>query len=194
MEPTMRDDELIHLWKKQEHEPMQFSIEELRRDSAAFQQRIGRRNRPEYVGVALVVIAFSWMFLRSHDATPRTGFALIIAGALYVAFTLWKKGSVQPLPGALGQADCISFHRRELERQRDLLMGIWKWYLGPLIPGMAILVIGGIANAPANTRWFSEIYAVFCVAIFAGIGRLNQKAAKKLDGQIQELRTLRKES
>lgn len=183
----MPDDDIRNLWQKQEQEPMQLSIEELRRKTAAFQKRIGRRNVREYLGVVFVVIAFSWMFFKNHETVPRIGFALIVLGALWIAFTLWKKGSVQVLPGDLGRADCISFHRRELERQRDLLRGIWKWYLGPLVPGMAIVVIAGILSAPADKRWFGEIYALFCVALFWGIGHMNQKAAKRIDGQIQEL-------
>jgi hypothetical protein len=57
-----------------------------------------------------------------------------------------------PLPAEMGREYGIAFYRRELEKQRDLLRGIWKWYLGPLIPGLALFVsLGhcyGSAGAP----------------------------------------------
>jgi hypothetical protein len=82
----------------------------------------------------------------------------------------------------------LEFYRRELEKQRDLLQDIWKWYLGPLIPGMALLVIGAILNAPPERRWFPSAYALFCVALFWGIGQLNFRAARRINQQIEELK------
>ena len=181
-------DDLRNLWQNQQVEDMKISITELRAKAAKFQKRIRRRNLREQVACLFVIVAFGWMFYKSVAVGPRIGFGLIVAGAVYIGWHLYAKATPKALPSDIGSANGLDFYRRELERQRDLLQDIWKWYLGPLIPGMAILVIGGILNAPPERRWFSSAYAMFCIALFWGIGRLNFRAARRLNGQIEELK------
>jgi hypothetical protein len=181
-------DDLRNLWQNQEVEEMKISITELRAKAAKFRNRIRRRNLREQVACLFVIVAFGGLFFKSPAAVPRIGFGLIVAGAIYISWHLYAKATPKGLPGDIGCANGLEFYRRELEKQRDLLQDIWKWYLGPLIPGMAILVIGSISNAPPERRWFSSGYAVFCVVLFWGIGRLNYRAARRLNGQIEELK------
>jgi membrane protein implicated in regulation of membrane protease activity len=97
---------------------------------------------------------------------------------------------VRPLPKDAGLTTCIEFQRRELERQRDLLSNVWSWYLGPLIPGMAVLITAYALANPAHWKYqgvFIAAYVLFVAAVFAGIGKLNGKAARKLQRQIDEL-------
>jgi len=181
-------DDFRNLWQNQEADEMKISITELRAKAAKFQNRIQRRNLREQLACLFVIIAFGWMFFKSPAAVPRIGFGLIVVGAIYVAWHLWAKGTPNALPSDIGSANCVEFYRRELEKQRDLLQDIWKWYLGPLIPGMAILVIGGILDAPPERRWFPSGYAVFCIALFWGIGQFNFRAARRLTQQMEELK------
>jgi len=181
-------DDLRHLWQKQEVEEMKMiSVDELRVKAAKFQSRIRWRNLREQAACLFVIAAFGAMSLKTSQTVPRIGFALIIAGAIYVAWHLQKWGSPKVLPADLGRANCVGFYRDELERQRNLLRSIWKWYLGPLIPGMSLLVIYGIWVAPPDRRWFPLSYAVAAGAFFWLIGWLNQRAARRLEGQIAEL-------
>lgn len=182
-------DELRNLWQNQEVEEMKMSIEELRAKAAKFQKRIQLRNVREYVACAFVIPSFGWAFIHIPQLVPRISFGLIIAGAVYVVWYLHTRGAVASLPSDMGRENCVTFHRRELERQRDLLRNIWKWYLGPLIPGLALYVIWSIIIAPPARRRFLEAYAVFCVALFWGIGWLNRRGARRLDRQIDELKT-----
>jgi hypothetical protein len=181
-------DDLRNLWQKQEVEEMKISITELHAKASKFQNRIRRRNLREQVACLFVIIAFGLMFFKSPAAVPRIGFGLIVAGAVYIGWHLYAKATPKALPSDIGSANGLQFYRRELERQRDLLQDIWKWYLGPLIPGMALLVIWGVLTAPPARRWFPSAYAVFCVALFWAIGRLNLRAARRLSGQIDELK------
>jgi hypothetical protein len=181
-------DDFRNLWQSQEVEEMKISITELRAKATAFETRIRRRNLREQVACLFVIVAFGWAFFKSPATVPRIGFGLFVAGAIYVAWHLRAKGTANALPADIGSANCLEFYRKELEKQRDLLQDIWKWYLGPLIPGMAILVVGGILNAPPDRRWFSSTYAVFCVALFWGIGQFNFRAARRLSQQIEDLK------
>jgi hypothetical protein len=181
-------DELRNIWQSQEVEDMKMSIEELRAKASRFQTRIRWRNLREQVSCAIVIVSFASMFFRIPAAVPRISFLLIIAGALYVAWHIQAWGAGRALPSEMGGTNCLDFHRRELEKQRDLLRGVWKWYLGPLAPGLALFVGWGIVIAQPDRRWFPAVFAVLSAAAFWGIGWLNHRAARGLDRQIDELK------
>ena len=180
-------DDLRNLWQKQEVDEVRISVDELRLKAAKFQSRIRWRNLREQAACLIVIAAFGAMSLMIHQAVPRISFALMIAGAVYVAWHIQKWGSPKVLPTDLGRANCVGFYRDELKRQCNLARSVWKWYLGPLIPGMSLLVIYGIWVAPSDRRWFPITYAVAAAACFWLVGWLNQCAARRLEGQIAEL-------
>jgi hypothetical protein len=180
-------DDLRNLWQKQEVEEVRISVDELRAKAAKFQSRIRWRNLREQAACLLVIVAFGAMSLKTPQTIPRIAFALIIAGAIYVAWHIQKWGSPKVVPTDMGRANCAEFYRDELERQRNLLRSIWKWYLGPLIPGLSLLVIYRIWVTPSDRRWFPIAYAVVAAAFFWLIGWLNQRVARRLEGQIAEL-------
>lgn len=180
-------DDLRDLWQKQEVEPMTISVNELRVKAAKFQRRIRWRNLREQAACLLVIMAFGVMSWKIPQTVPRLSCLLIVAGAIYVAWHIQKWGTPKVVPSELGRANCVGFYRDELERQRNLLRSIWKWYLGPLIPGMSLLVMYGIWATPADRRWFPITYAAAAGAFFWLVGWLNQRAARRLQGQIAEL-------
>ena len=166
---------------------MKISIEELRMKAAKFQRSVRFRNLREQVACGVVVIWFGWMCFTIPVTVPRISFGLIVAGALYVAWHLYAFGSAQVSPSDMGDMSCIEFHRRELEKQRDLLRGVWKWYLGPLAPGLALLAIWGIVVARPELRWYPEAFAAVSALLFMGVSWLNRRAARRLDGEIMRL-------
>jgi hypothetical protein len=180
-------DDLRNLWQNQEVEEVRISVDDLRVKAGKFQSRIRWRNLGEQAACLFVITVFGSMSFMTPQTIPRISFALMIAGAIYVAWRIQKWGSPKVLPANLGRANCVEFYRGELERQRNLASGIWKWYLGPLIPGMSLLVVYGICVAPSGLRWFPIAYAVAAAACFWLVGWLNQCAARRLEGQIAEL-------
>ena len=171
------------------------SVDQIRSSSGKFQRKIRWRNAREYVAALAVVIFFGFRFTRVDDLLLRTGFGVIIAGVLYVVWQLYSKGSSKPLPQDAGLSNCVEFHRRELERQRNLLNGIWRWYLGPMIPGLAIVLVaaGRLNPGILKQTWF-VIYLVLLPVFFLGVAKLNIRAARKLQRRIDELDELRRES
>jgi hypothetical protein len=180
-------DELRNLWQKQEVEEVRIPVDELRVKAAKFQSRIRWRNLREQAACLFVIAAFGAMSWKSPQTIPRIACALIAAAGIYVAWHIRKWGAPKVLPADLGRANCVRFYRDELERQYNLLRSIWKWYLGPMIPGMSLLVLYRIWVAPSGRRWFPMAYAVAAAAFFWLIGWLNQRAARQLQGQIAEL-------
>ena len=180
-------DDLRNLWQIQEVEEVRICLDELRVKAAKFQSRIRWRNLREQAACLFVITVFGAMSWKTPQTVPRIAFALIMAGAIYVAWHIQKWGSPKVLPADLGRANCVRFYRDELERQCNLLRSIWKWYLGPLIPGMGLFVIYVIWVVPSDRRWFPISYAVAAAALFWLIGWLNQRAARRLEGQIAEV-------
>jgi len=187
---SSEDNSMKQIWQSQPTEGVRMSVAEVQARAGKFQRRILRRNMREYVAAAAMMVFFTYEFWRAEDLLARIGFALIIAGIGYLAWQLHSRGSSSALPKDVGLSSFIDFQRRELVRQRDALRSVWRWYLGPLVPGMAMLIVAfGRAN-PGHLRHMNLIAAIYAAAVgavFVAIARLNSSAARRLQRQIDEL-------
>ena len=191
MENKLPDD-LKNVWQNQTVEANQMSLDEIRRKAGKFQKRIRNRNLREYAASVLVIAAFGYYVWRFPEV--RLGSGLIIAATLYMVYQLHTRGAAKTIPAALGLGTCLDFHRRELELQRDLLRDIWKWYLLPFVPGLLAFVAVPVMHLPPG-KWLRTVpFILLCAVVFYGIGSLNQRAARRLQWQIDELDTMDKES
>jgi hypothetical protein len=173
-----------NLWQSQEGENVTISLEEVRRWAARFERRIWWRNFREYAaGVFVIVwILVSLPFLHGLDLL---GPVLMVAGVIYVMIQLRRRGTARSLPADAGARASIEFHRLELERQRDALRTVWRWYLSPLVPGMAAIFAVAAIKRGVNARLIGTI--IVGVLVFVGTWALNQWGARKLNRKIQEL-------
>ena len=187
---SSQDRRVKELWQSQPTEGVRMSIDQIRVSAGTFQRRIHWRNVREYVTAIALIAFFSFELWRAGDMLVRIGFGLIIAGIFYLIWHLLSKGSLRPLPQDAGLSSCIEFQRRQLEQQRDLLTSVWRWYLGPLIPGMAVLLFAfGRAN-PGHLKHPVFVLlpeAMFFVAVSVAIAVVNGRAARRLQRQIDEL-------
>ncbi len=187
MPDDMNPTDLRSLWQGQEVEQVILTVEEVRSRAARFERRIHSRNVREYIAGVVVIALFTLQLGRAHGwrATPAV---LTILGTIYVMFQLHRRASARPLPADVGLRGSIEFHRVELERQRDALHAVWRWYLHPFVPGLAaVLVVTGIDHG-VNARLIGV--GVLSVLMFAGIWALNAMGARKLDRKIQELKAM----
>jgi len=185
-----QDRHMKELWQSQPTEGVRMSIDQIRVSAGRFERRIQWRNVREYVAAIAVVVFASFEFWRAGDAMVRIGFGLMIAGIFYLIWHLLSKGTWRPLPEDAGLSSCIEFQRRQLEQQRDLLNSVWRWYLGPLIPGMAVLLLAFASANPGHLKHPALVVvpeAMFFVAICVGIVLVNGRAARRLQRQIDEL-------
>jgi hypothetical protein len=195
--------DMTNVWKDQPVESVEISLAEICRMANKFEKRIFRRNLREYVAGAIVIASFGYYISAFHSLLTRTGCVLVIAGILFVAFALHKRGATHAVPADLAFRTCVEFHRNELQRQRDLLRGVWSWYLLPLVPGLFVFQAGLLEQAlkqPVALSHAGAIVTPFAIAlggsaiVFVGIGSLNQWAARKLQRKIDELDGMEKES
>ena len=173
------------MWQEQPAEPLRLSAGEIREKSRRFQRTIGWRNAREYLAGLLVILVFGWLAWTARSTVSRAGHGLVVAGMLYVLRRLRRATVHHEI-----SSSCLDFHRRELERQRDLLRSVWKWYLGPLLPGLAVLLaqsmIEGAQRGPIPLL-AAGLAAAICAAVFFGIGRMNDVAARRIEEQIRAL-------
>ena len=178
------------VWQSQPTEGVRMSVAEAHAKASAFQTKIWRRNLREYAAAALVILFFGYRMMGTADQLVRAGMALIIAGTCYLTWQLHRKGSASQLPEEAGLSSFIDFQRRQLVRQRDMLTSIWSWYLGPLLPGLALMMVALGRSNPGHLKhmWlFITAYLGVILLVFWAIAGLNKRAARRLQRQIDEL-------
>jgi len=179
-------DDLQSLWTTQKEEPFSMSLADLRARAQHLQSQVRRRNLIEYAAGALVVVAFGWVAFTASSVVGKAGAALIVIGTLYVCWRLYALARAAEVGGFETAESCADFHRGELVRQRDALQGIWRWYLGPLVPGMVVFWIG-VGVAPSGGIAMAAIGLGIGAAVFLGIAKANAAAAKALQAEIDAL-------
>jgi len=169
------------------------SVEQIRLSAGRFRRKVGWRNARESLAALAVVFFFAFEFMRTDELLARTGFGLIIAGMCYMVWQLYSRGSWRRLPEDAGLSSCVEFQRRELERQRDLVSNVWRWYLGPMIPGL-VVTLAAVWRANPHRLKYSEIliglYVVLIAAAFWFVAWLNKRAARRLQCRIDQLNDL----
>jgi Flp pilus assembly protein TadB len=101
---------------------------------------------------------------------------------------LHRRARARPLPEALA-GSLMEFHRAELARQRDALRSVWRWYIGPLVPGLVLFLCG---RQIENGSWQPAAFAIVAL-LLAGVVVLNLHAARRLQRQIDKLDQLTRE-
>ena len=193
-----------NIWQKQPTEAFKMSAAELQIKALKFQKRIMWRNLREYVASAIVIAGFGWYISLFHSTMTRTGCVLIIAATLFAMYTLHKRGGARTMPAELTFRTCVEFHRQELERQRDLVRGVWWWALLPLFLGLIVFSLGRLqeqalmkpnASAHSGAIVINLVLGMVVPALmFVGLWWLNHRAANKLQQRIDALDALEKES
>lgn len=179
------DDDTLHaVWQQREALPVQFSVEDLKRQVRSFSRSIRWRNAREYAAAAAVVLFFGWHAVRATASLERWGSCLVVAAAAFVCATLRNRGRAPAIDSSVETLAMLASHRRELERQRDLARTAGRWYLLPFVPGIAMILIGRTTEHPEAA--FAG--AVVAAAVFAVVWWLNRAAARELQRDIDALR------
>ncbi|MFN7056846.1 hypothetical protein [Hyphomonas sp.] len=189
-------DPLQELWQEfrtnKEEETFKMTTADIRLKAGAFQSKIRTRNRVEYAASALVIGMFAWMAWLVPPVLAKAGAVLVVLGAVYVAWQLHRRAGAAAKAGIDRAASLTAFHRAELVRQREALSTVWRWYLLPFVPGIA-LFLAGVSFAADNPAPMAVKLVSFgfsagiCAAVFGGVWWLNAKAVKALDAEIEAL-------
>jgi hypothetical protein len=187
--------DLKTLWTNQKTEET-VTLENIQEKAAKFQRRVYWGNTLEYAASVLVVVIFGWYVWVLPGWMAKLGSALIVVAILYIVWQLGRRGRAGRVPGGSALA-LVDFHRRELERRRDLLRSAWHWYILPVVPGIALILLGRwyqihVPGRPAGLDHLIIILGGIVAALIIAIVRLIQVlAAVTLQRQIDELDKLK---
>ncbi|WDA40645.1 hypothetical protein [Erythrobacter sp. BLCC-B19] len=168
---------------------------ECSRRADRFARRVRIRNGIEYAAGALVIVLFGAASVGAAikgEGLIALSLALIVGGTLVILRNLARRaGNVERLP----EEPCLAHLRRQYARQYAALRAVPVWYVGPLIPGCALLyasVAAGVAEVAGWRTALSGIAgpAAITFGIFAAIALLNLLAARGLKRQLDALDAL----
>lgn len=139
--------------------------------------------------VALLIPAPDMSIARTY--VTFLGVVLAIAGFIYVALQVRRRGGQVAIRAEEGIADSLNAYRIELQRRRDYYLGSWRWSIGPLLPAAAVFLIGGFWFDPRpESRLHVALASVFAV-VFTLLGALDhRRKAKAFQEELDALDTL----
>lgn len=185
-------DPIRDLWTNQPSESFTMSVEEIRSRATKLQSVVQRRNFREFAVGAVLIVLFSWSTYAAGTLLGKLGSAMIAAGVAFVLWRLYVVARAATKDEMAVTGSWASFYRQELVRQRDALQSIWWWYLGPLIPGMALhwlaAALKAIESEASFWAWTTTVLGIaFSVVVFALVGFANKRAAQGLQAEIEAL-------
>jgi hypothetical protein len=178
------------LWQQQERQPLELAADQIARRADSFRRTIRRRNLREYIAGAVVIAVFGYHAALGETLLYRIACGAVIAGVLYVVYHLRRYGTAEPDELVACTVDHLAAHRRQLERQRDLLASVWRWYLGPLAPGLVLFAVSLPIEQSRHGRgsWVTAaVMLAIGAAVAIGIARLNRMGARRLQREIDAL-------
>jgi hypothetical protein len=177
------------LWLRQAQPAPQVDAAALRRAARRLRRRVWIRNLTEWGAALLLLPACLQSMLRSDRPLTRVGLAGIALGGLYVSAALYRRGRAGRQPASASTAEFLRAHVLALARQAELLESVWRWYLLPFVPGVALVYLDAALAAWAASRstprgtgvWLTLAAAILLTClVFATIAVLNRRAARDL--------------
>jgi hypothetical protein len=178
------DRSLWALWQSGAAEIAPLPIAEIKRRAGKLSDSIARRNRREYIAIGIVVIVFALYAIFLPGSLLKIGSLLVGAGAIFVGWQLARRSS-RPDPDAEA-ADVRTYYRARLVTEEHMLARVGRWYLAPLIPGLAVFLAGIARVANLSPLSFAILVAAHAL-VFLGIWWLNRRTAAMLRDQIARI-------
>ena len=151
---------------REPHRPV--TQEDMRWKAEEFATDINLQNRRACMIAAVLLAAFTAVFVLASVTRVRIGAALMVAGILYMLWQLRTTGS----PAAVEYGDR---YRAELRRRHDFLCRARFWYLCSVIPGCGLLMMN------------AGIYPCYVFMYIFLIGELIHRAALSIQRDLEEL-------
>lgn len=185
-------DPLQSLWQSAPDAPFAMSPDEVRSRATKLQRVVRARNWREYIAAGLVIAVFARVVFTAPAPLLQVAAVLICIAAVYVCWRLhqFARAASKAEMAAAG-VSWADFYRGELQRQRDALASVPRWYLAPFVPGMLLFVIStGFSppHLPLPARVLICLAGAAIVALsFGAVAWLNAHGAKALQREIDAL-------
>ncbi len=163
--------------------------------ATTFEKRIFRRNVIEYGAGVIVMIAFGASAVAAAikgELLIASALALTVVGTVIVLWGLHRRASnLERRP----EDACLVHLRRQYQRQYEALRAVPLWYIGPLIPGIALFYAAVVARVAERVGWREAVEgitgsAMVVIAVFALVALANWWAARSLKREIASIDAL----
>ena len=160
-----------------------------------FARNIRIRNAIEYAAGGLVLVLFGSSSIGAAikgEWLIALSLALVVGGTLVILRNLYRRASnLERQP----EEPCLAHLRRQYAQQYAALRAVPSWYIGPLIPGCALLYIAVAAGVAEVAGWPNALSgiagpAAVTFGIFAAIALLNLLSARGLKRKLDALDAL----
>lgn len=165
------------------------------RRATKFERQIARRNLIEYAAGAIVILLFGSLAIGALVAgewlIASAGF-LTIAGTALVVWSLHRRASnLDRRP----EDACIVHLRRQYHHQYEALSAVPRWYVGPLLPGMALFYFAVGKRVADSIGWTEALRsmlspAAITLGILVTVVLANHIAARILKRRIEDFDNL----
>lgn len=181
-DPSDFDPQSLWLSQGKEQDPM--TLADIHAKARTLETRVQRRNAIEYVACGVALVGFLPTLLNPRSWMMQAGAGLIMLAILFVAWQLHRRGSAEatPQPGE----PLLEAYRRQLVRQRDALRTAGLWYVAPVVPGMALMMLGSWLQLHASGPSILACSAIAAL-VLTWIWLRNLRGAKRLQKRIDEL-------
>jgi hypothetical protein len=167
LDPVARSQQL---WQGQPQAPSDVNLQSIKQRAGRFRLGSILLNAIDYLLVgALAIIAVAAALAREQTLL-KVGWLLLAAGAGYAVFERWRRMSSERLPLQGDAVTYMTFHLRQLERQRDAFRSSWRWYVAPVVPGLVTIVAGHALIFPEDRRMMlaaGVVLALGCIKTIA---------------------------
>jgi hypothetical protein len=182
------------LWQSQPQEIPPVVLEKVRADALKFRRRTQIATIREMAAASLVIVGFAIYLRFLPGVLIKAGSALGIVWALFFMWNWLRLVKARPVPDAA--AECVDFHRRELEQRLEAARGAWRWGLAPVA---LLVVLFGIGRWIGPTAVGRTALGDHLVIIVIGVFEFeslflmwlwSRNRMDKLQDRIDELRAL----
>ena len=178
------------LWQAQALDAPRISLAFVRQQSDTLRGWARMRNSINYIGCAVVLPFMVWAGWSAFQVAPLRSLAILLNVPLIVwlLFRWHKRAASEQQPAELGVLDALKFHRRQLERQRDVRLDRWRRW--PAIPGILLLFIAtAIEVTPTPWMKLGRIAVVMAVILTIAI-LIEERIAPRIQKEIDALDSL----
>jgi hypothetical protein len=175
-------------WKEQAMTTATMTLEDIRTRDLQLTSTTARRNTLEYLAggtAAMFLLVMAVLtFLNGNSAIDMlmaSGFAALVLGIAVAGIHLFRNSGQAHNDLTASGVDHL---RRRLKHERDLLRSVWLWYIGPMLPGFA-LIYGGLFFA-GNVS-FAIIAGGLTLAFLLCVAIINRRAASQIEQEIRDL-------
>lgn len=160
-------------------------VARVRERSATLDRAARARDLVESAVALLMLPTFTWLAVQVPSPVSKAGAALIAAACVLIPVR-FRAARGRPIDPALPVVVALAAERARLEAQAALLRSIAWWYLGPLLCGVALFLLGAPLSPMADV-----VGALVIVSVGVVLHRANVAAVHRdVDPQVAHITKL----